>query len=420
VRDGEFLTPESAFVSAWSLTFALYLLRMLPYGPMSAGAAGVLALGAGLVVVGIHIGRRLARRIPAPTRHVTLPEAWLWGYGATGLVGLAWYLWQVHQLTGIPALWQHGFQVRLALNHHRIPSTFLFVEFFCVITPLVAAATALTGRKIGVAAWVLAAACVAGTWAMTDRTQFFTTLLGLAFMYAYRRGEALGWGRLSMFVASAGALLLASFLIVGAFTGKSPAAMKLTLRPPLASSTSGDVEPGVLAGALRQGSTIYLYATASYAAFAVWYPEEQPLTYGLHTAYPFFRALQKAGLYSGRLPEHILPFVPILTEPIPLGWNGYTMLYYPLVDFGLPGMIVYCLLVGAFCGAAYQAVRAARTSPGHLLLAAQVTTGLVLSIFVNKFNNTAWWYLLLCSIAPFAITSVLARRRSAGRTTPQA
>jgi hypothetical protein len=255
-------------------------------------------------------------------------------------------------------------------------------------------------------------ACVAGTWISTDRTKFFTIVLTIGAMYAYRRGGAFGWKALGGTLLVAGVLLLGSFMIVGAWTGKSPQRLGLILSPPLSSSVSRAEQPGPLGAVLRNGSTLYLYATASYAAFAVWYPWDHPPTHGLHAIFPVARALQRAGLYSGPLPAHIPPFVGILPGVrAPFGWNGYTLLYYPILDFGLSGMIVYCLAVGAFSGAAYQLTRPARTSPARLLLVGQVTTALVLSIFVNKFNNTAWWYVLVFSLAPFTVPHWLDRAR---------
>jgi oligosaccharide repeat unit polymerase len=190
-------------------------------------------------------------------------------------------------------------------------------------------------------------------------------------------------------------------------------------KPPLTEPASSAEPPGVVGTIVRGRSDLYLYATGSYAAFAVWYQERSPRTHGLHVGYPLFRALQRVGLYSGDLPPHIPPFVAVLPgNPMPFGWNGYTLLYYPLLDFGTAGMVLYCLGVGAFCGAAYQAVRVVRRSPPHLLVAAHTTTALVLSIFVNKFNNTAWWYILLLSLAPFVVSRWLERVPTAGRAAP--
>jgi hypothetical protein len=412
LRDGEFLTPGSALTAAWSISFGLYLMRMLPYGPMPAEAAAVLALGAGCLLAGVRLGRRWCPAIRPEARQAAALEAWLWVYGIAGLTGLAWYLWEVHRLFGFWAFFQQGYEVRSALTEHRIPSHFLFLQLFCVTTPLVAVAALLTGRRLRPGLLLLVAVCVAGTWISTDLTKFYTIVLTVGAMYAYRRGAAFGWKALTGTLVVSGVLLLASFLIVGAWTGKSPRRLGLVLSPPLASSASPADRPGPLGTVLRNGSTVYLYATASYAAFAVWYPWDHPRTHGLHAVYPAARALQRVGLYSGSLPAHIPQFVAILPGvPVPFGWNGYTLLYYPILDFGLPGMIVYCLAVGAFAGAAYQLMRAARTSPTRLLLVAQVTTALVLSIFVNKFNNTAWWYALVFSLAPFTIPPWLGRLR---------
>jgi hypothetical protein len=87
--------------------------------------------------------------------------------------------------------------------------------------------------------------------------------------------------------------------------------------------------------------------------------------------------------------------------PALVGWNGYTLLYYPFLDFGLAGIFFYCLAIGVAAGIVYQFTRAARDCPVCLLALSQITLALALSIFVNKFNSTAAWYLLLWSTAPF-------------------
>jgi hypothetical protein len=413
-RDGEFLTPGTAVAAAWSISYGLYLVRLLPYGPMPRGAAALLALGAGSLLAGVGFGRWCCRRLHprlCPVAHA----AWLWAYGAAGLLGLVWYLWEVHRAMGLRALWLHPFQVRLALVSGRIPNQFLFLEFFAVITPLVAAAAALAGRRWGKGLWALVVICAAGTLVLVERTQFFTIVLGAGFMVAYRVGPRLDRTRLGGFLVLCAALLVVSFLAVGLWRGRGDAGLTSASHPRPTASVSSAAPSGGAGSILRGRSDLYLYATGSYAAFAVWYQTLSPRTHGLHVAHPLFRALQRVGLYAGDLPSDILPFVAVLPrDPRPVGWNGYTLLYYPLLDFGAVGMVLYCLIVGAFSGAAYQAVRVARRSPPHLLVAAHTTTALVLSIFVNKFNNTAWWYILLFSVAPFVVSRWLERVPTTG------
>jgi hypothetical protein len=40
----------------------------------------------------------------------------------------------------------------------------------------------------------------------------------------------------------------------------------------------------------------------------------------------------------------------------------------------------------------------------------------VLSVFVNKFNNTAWWYVAVCSTAPFVVPGWFGRVRGSARS----
>jgi hypothetical protein len=403
MRDGEFLTPGSAFAASWLASCGLYLLRILPYPPMPSGAAAVLVLGVISLLIGIHVGRRWIRWRRPLVQPVVWSPWWTTMYGCAGLAGVAWYVWDVDRYVGL-STFGHGFELRSALTTHRIPSDFLFLEFFCVITPIVAAAAAVTGHRLRAWHWWLVAGCVAGTWISTDRTQFFTIVLTAASMFVYRRGPALDWKRLGGVVLVCAALLLSNFVAVNAWRWPGNERQRRSSVQPGAPATQATPGEGGR-GLLRHGETIYLYTTGSFAAFAAWYPLEHPRTYGLHAGFPVMRALQRAGFYRGDLPAHIAPFVPIVErEPQPIWWNGYTFLYYPLLDFGLPGMVLYCLAVGAFSGAAHESVRRGRDRPDRLLLAAQVTVALVLSIFVNKFNNTGWWYVLLCSLAPFTIS----------------
>jgi hypothetical protein len=333
---------------------------------------------------------------------------------------VGWYLAEVQRYIGLRAIFEKGFEVREALGHYDIPSRFLFLEFFCVVAPLVAIAMFVTGHRLRPRHWALVAGCVAGTWVTTDRTQFFTLVLTGLFVYLYRLGALLAWRRFALVLALCSSLLVADFLVVGAWTGKSPQSMGLSLSPPGTSADAAKPSNRLLAFLLKNGSTIYLYTTASYAGFAAWFPLEHQRTYGLRAIYPIPRALQRAGLLDVRLPPAIPGFVLILsTGPVLMGWNAYSLLYDPFLDFGVAGVFFYCLVIGAAAGVAYQFARAARDSPARLLVVSQVTLALALSIFVNKFNNTASWYILLWSIAPFVATDGLARARNLIRTRAQ-
>jgi oligosaccharide repeat unit polymerase len=127
-------------------------------------------------------------------------------------------------------------------------------------------------------------------------------------------------------------------------------------------------------------------------------------------AYPIVRLLQRSGLVSMTLPPAIPEFVSLgISGAEDRKFNGYTFLYYPLVDFGPAGALVYAGVIGLIVGLAYGWTRRNRSAPLRLLVMGQLSTALVLSIFVSKFNNTASWYVVVLTALPF----LLARTRNA-------
>lgn len=155
---------------------------------------------------------------------------------------------------------------------------------------------------------------------------------------------------------------------------------------------------------LQRGSTIYLYLTGSFAALDVLLREDPSWTSGAHVLYPIVRALDRIGLLPQTAPKAIPEFRDLgLTTGRDIAFNGYTFLYYPWMDFGIAGAIVYAAAVGLASGLAYGWMRRNRASPVRLLVMAHVATALALSIFVNKFNNTASWYVALLTLIPFSL-----------------
>ena len=397
-RMGEFLAPAPLIVSVWSLTFGLYLLRLLPYAPPGANAVAAIVVGMAMLLLGIRLGWRwTVSRPQAPVEEKpSSAAAWIIGYGAAGLLGLAWYVYLVHQKLGLEAF--AGGEIRRALQSHTIPSSFLFLEFFCIATPLVGVAAALSGQRLRARHWFIMAACCLGTWISTDRTQFFTIVLAVFFMYVYRHGRTLSFTGFCAAGAIAAVLLAANFIIVAEWMGKSGEKLGYRIAEDDAWARRGDGSSLAV-----RAAPFYLYATGSYAALSVWADEEHPKTYGLRAIYPVARLLQRAHLLPVGLPRAVLEFVPVLRthDGRTLDFNGYTFLYYPLQDFGLVGVVFYCLAIGVAAGAVHRRVTLRRDSALWLLVMSQIAIGLVLSVFVNKFNNTASWYILVVTVAPF-------------------
>ena len=440
---GDWLSPAALVLATWFGSLGLYLLMLLPYRPLDAYPVALIAAGLLALAGGIAIGTGLARRVlsrrvpPSPDRPPSdrSAERWVLAYSAAGIAGFIWYVADVAHYLGWEAF-QAGTPIRRALSEKVIPSEYLFLEFFCVIAPLVALAYLLTGTRLR---WFVLAGpilCLALVWLTTDRTHFFTVVLTAAFMIFLRAGPSLSFAKAVRVLAVAGILLVLNFWIVGAWLGKTPENLGVKLESPRSQAASSDLSaevlpessPAEVADAMRSKasgkghalprlvqkfSTLYLYATGSFAAFSTLVREPPQWTNGAHTLYPVVRALDRAHLWPGRVPRAIPSYRVITHGPVRLEYNAYTYLYYPYNDFGPAGVAIVSLAVGLACGFVYGAVRVRRDSPLALVLCGQVCLALVLSMFVNKFNNTASWYVAAFTALPFVVAGLRRPRRLA-------
>lgn len=450
---GDFFTPAALFLATWCAALGLYFLRLLPYPPMETRTllfvGAVITLFVAASAVGHWIARSADRR-PA-RRPATVADGWVFAYSVVALAGVAWYVWLVVTILG-PDAFREGAPIRTALGTYKIPSAFLFLEYFCIATPLLAAALLMTGTRIRPVILLGPVLCAFATWITTDRTQFFVLMLGMFFMYVFRQHRRLSWPGLMTVGAVAGVLLAGNFLLVGAWIGKTPGNLGILAGLPAVSASAGSsaapaasppeaaapvpgspdeaasppaaptgesapspvIQPVLarLEAMIRRGTTLYLYTTGSFAALDLLLDDPPALTGGLHTVYPVARLLQRAGLADGPIPSDIPPYRALrLQSGGEIQFNSYTFLYYPWMDFGWWGALAYVAGVGLLSGALYGIARQRRDSPVLLLLMAHLSTALVLSVFVNKFNNTATWYVTVATVAPFALAAL----RRAGR-----
>ena len=413
---GDVFAPIALVALTWGASAALALLAWIPYHPIAADTwwfigTNLVALAAGLVA-----GESLARA--ATPRDATAgsvsadplrPERWLVPMSVVALVGLAWYVTAAAARLGWGGL-ADGERLRQALTTYEIPSTFLVAQFFCLIAPLVAGALAFTGTRLSWPARLAVAAAALGTVITTDRTQVFTLIATLFFMWVFARGRALGWRRLLLIGAVVPAILAANFVAVDAWRRNVLEAfeLKLTIEAPESRATPiGRVF-------WRRLTSAYYYTTCAYPALDRLRLDPGPSTGGTLSFYPITRALERARL-GPPTPPYIPGFVTI-TRPgqdPPAYSNAYTYLYYPLRDFGPRGAAVYSLALGVVCGLAFGWARAARHSPARVLLAAQVSTAIAFLPLFNKFNNSLWWYVLVWTLLPFAMAALRSRRRAA-------
>ena len=421
---GDVCPPPVIAASLWCGTLGLYALRLLPYPTLRPAtvallAATVVILVAGSAAASAWIGRRPAVVVARPVPSIS----WVVAYAVVALAGTAWFV--VLVVRTMPDGFGDAPALRLALGTYRIPSTFLFLQLFAIATPLVTLARGLGGTRIPLPLAALALVCAAGTVVSTDRTQSFLLVLSAAFMVAYRFGPEVSLRRTLIGGGVVVVLLVTSFLAIETWVRKTPDHLGLFLRLPGltwvpgrgAVPTSQSAAVVALARAGQRLAGIYEYATGSYPALDRLLEAPPPRTGGAHIAFPLLRPLERAGLIRGPVPSPIPDYVVICPEPVPGGtpliFNAYTFLYYPLVDFGVIGAVLYALLIAVASGAVYGWMRRDRRDPLRLLVAGQVATALALTVFVNKFNNTPWWYVLVLTVLPYAATAGLRRARVA-------
>jgi hypothetical protein len=416
---GDIGTPGAIMIGTWAGTLGLFALGLLDYPPLPAHVQLLIAGAVAAVVGGALVGHRLAdrrhRRAADPADAIgdvrlRRPAATVAGLALVGLAGVAWYA-RLVVATGGWGLFARGEELRYLLTTYAIPSHYLFLQQVCGPAALVAWALVLSGTRIGVVGTLAALAAALGTLTSTDRTQIFTLLLSGGCMYALRRGATLPIGRL-IAAGGAGALVLAvAFFTIGAWTGKSASHVGLRMRLPAAPPGTW---PARVLDTAQQGSVAYFYATGSYPALALLVDAGHPRTNGRHTFFPVLRPLQRAGLVPIDLPPAIPPFVIVArrADGAPFGTNAYTFLYYPLEDFGPIGALAYAAVVGVGCGWVFAWARRDRGSALRLLVAGQMSMALALTFFVNKFNNTSFWYALLWTAGPFLWAEWRARRRA--------
>ncbi len=411
---GDYFHPAALVVAIWSLSLGLFLLYLLPFVPPASNTIAMVLASMSAMALGAVAGQWLDRRETAPPSPRSLPHAraWLWGMSVLGLCGVAWYVVEIVSVYGWGGF-QDAFTVRTALSKHQLPSTFLFLQLFCIIAPVFAVALRLTGTEIAKRDWIGPIACALGTWITTERGHFFLLTLTAFFMFVLRRGRRLSWLGLIVACATVFTLLATNFLVVGLWTGKSAANLGIPVNLPWKHAgprrakmrKPGPIEKAIEAAVekvVARGTTIYLYTTGSHAALGQLMREPAGPPRAMYTIYPVTRVLERLHVIEPRLRS--APLLNIIQQPGPvLEYNVYTMLYEPLVDFGPPGAVVYSGVIGVVAGIAYARLRRRRESPVRLLVAGQIATALALSIFANRFTNTLSWYVFVATITPFLV-----------------
>jgi hypothetical protein len=247
-------------------------------------------------------------------------------------------------------------------------------------------------------------------------------------MVAHRFGPEAPWQRIAGLTVVGAMLLVGSFLAVQAWRGgQMPNRTGLFLQLPGAvwiaktAEVEADPDAPVLGAAGREGQRLalfYVYLTVSYPGLDRLLASPGPRWGGRHIFFPVLRPLQRSGLLDIQLPSPIPDATLVCPPPaeglLPLRYNQYTFLYYPFQDFGTAGALGYALGIGLLAGAIYAWGRQDRCDPLRLLVVGQTATAIALTPFVNKFNNTAWWYILVLTTLPWMVARLRSWRAGTG------
>jgi hypothetical protein len=438
---GDYFSPAAVVVATWASTFALFLLGVIPYPDVAPRTVWLLGISSLALVVTAAATSQAIDRTPSPPTvppRLVCPDWCVRALAIGGLIGITWYVWTVGSTLGLTAFVDRPQRIRFGMADGVISTRFLVLEYLCIATPIAAVSIWLTGTSLRRSTWALVIAATIGTWISTDRTQFFVVALTVYFAFVLARGRALRTVQFGLATLIFLVVLGGYFLLIGAWMSKTPATLGVEVRVPGASrpalvmrAPSGTVQrrqpppdehgwEELLRRNLQRVSTIFLYATASYRALDVLLDNPQPKTYGAHVLYPVARLFERAGIVSGGVPPAIPPFAPLgVNEGADVMFNAYTYLYYPLVDFGPVGAVVYAVVIGAIAGGVYGAFRMRRNSPFWLLSMGHLSMALALTVFVNKFNNTAAWYIYAWSCLPFVATYAARRLGLPDETSPR-
>ena len=372
-----FLHPLQLWSVPWAVSTSLFAMHLLPYRPLSASTALLIAGCTACFATGVavaartHPGGRL-RGWEVMTRAHDARASIETAAGlavALTAVGLTLFLAELTARYGLRDAIVNSPRVRLDLAAGAADVTikYLYVGYAAAALCGLAAALAVgPARRL----WLgLGTLVVLSQYFNTGRSNIVLAALVFAVAEAVARGRRPFPRRLLAGAATLAVFVLAIFTIGGAIIGKT-----------LANNQLADVaSPLTEHRLLRPFALPYQYASAPLPAL------ERQLAaaastrdaYGCATFSTVCRIGASAGLDV--TPEPLIR--PFTRAPLP--WNTYTALDLPLIDGGAAFALVFFTLIGWLSGALWQRARAGMAL--SMLLYAIYSSALLYSVIQNNF-----------------------------------
>lgn len=428
--------PMIVYGVAWTAQVALYELRLFPFYDLSPFTWALIGLAAASFVTAAFVGGRLAGgraltvTVATSDRLDARRLAWtMRAFFGIGLLGAAWFYWQVHTVLGLSALADSPMAVHNALSDRTIGSSHLFLYYLGVAAALLFGYLALFQRRHVRAVDVLllvAFAVVMG--ASTERNHLLWTLVCWTFLLVAPPAGDARLGRILALGTAAVVFGVVFYVAAGGWLGKSAANLTnaLILEARLADPYLDDATekrlrtPGYLpdpdtdvppesrlrwllpGGAAHRLSPLYVSVAAALPTLDRGLAEH-PRTYGQLTFRPFIRPLSRLGLVPDTLSG---TFYDDVRTPYPA--NAYTYLYEHCRDFGPAGAIIFPAAFGLLAGWIYRRTQAKPGSYWTVWLA-MLQAMILWSPFQNRFVLTVSAYL----VAALLVAGAVARRRAA-------
>lgn len=370
------LHPIQLWLLVWSLSTALYALRLLPYIALSWTTIG-LAGGASLAfVTTAAVSSRWRCNEPerglSENLRLTISRAAIWVL-VVAVVWLAAYLTQVVVTYGLGSISRTSVSARHGIQKGEFSITIKYIYLMFAAIALTAYNGALSPPGRGRRRWIGSCViCVASLYFATGRATVVDGAIAASVTYALARPHPIRKRTLILAIAGLGFLALCVFLSLGAIIGKTfehdPGFLQV---------------PNVFAGHryLSELALPYQYASAPIAALQV-----QVHSSGLwgdgHGCAMVPSVCSILGKIGISVPH--IPRIRAFTAP-PLPWNTYTSLDAPLIDGGKALLIPIVGLIGSLLGLLWSS--AARRNPLAVIFYALEAVALITA--AGSFNFTA-------------------------------
>jgi oligosaccharide repeat unit polymerase len=370
------LHPVQLWLLVWSVSTALYTLRLLPYIAISWTTFG-LAGGASLAfVVTATASSRWRRHEPeralSEDLRRTLSRAAIWVL-AVAAVWLAAYLTQVVVTYGLSSISRTSVAARQGIEKGDFSITIKYVYLMFAAITLTAYNGAVSAAGMPRRRWIgICVLCVASLYFATGRATVVDGAIAGSVTYALASPHRLRKRTLILAAVGLGVLALAVFLSLGAIIGKTFAHDPSFLQVPNTFARHRYLSDLALP---------YQYASAPIAALQVQVHSSSLWGDGHGCAIlpSVCSVLGKIGIAVPHIPR-----IRAFTAP-PFPWNTYTSLDAPLIDGGKLLVIPIVALIGSLLGLLWSS--AARRNPLAVIFYALEAVALVTA--AGSFNFTA-------------------------------